>query len=63
MGDAYHHLLGAADVKNAAHQMQGAADDMSRAASSISESADRQQRFMDEWLTRLEAVLAEARQP
>ena len=63
MGDEYHHLLGAEAVKNAAHQMQGAADDMIRVASTMASALLQHQRFMDEWLTRLESVLAEARQP
>ena len=63
MGEEYHYLLGSEDVKNAAHQMQGAADDMIRAASTMDSALLQHQRFMDEWLTRLESVLAEARQP
>lgn len=63
MSAEYHYLIGAEDVKNAAHTMQGAADDMNRAANNMESALLQHQRFMDERLTRLEAVLAEARQP
>ncbi len=36
---------------------KSAADDMKRAAASISETAIGHQRFMDEWLCRLEEIL------
>ena len=48
----YIHLVGAEQVQTAANTMKAAAEEMSRAASSIQEAIDRNQRFMDDWLTR-----------
>jgi len=47
------HLVGAEQVQTAANTMKAAAAEMSRAASAIQEALERNQRFMDEWLTRL----------
>lgn len=52
-------LLGAEDVSQAARNMRGAADDMLRAANQISESLLAHQRFMDDWLVRLDGVLSD----
>lgn len=60
--DNYITLLGAEDVKNAGHNMQRAASEMSQAANYIWESLERNQQRMDEWLTRFEAALKEAKQ-
>jgi hypothetical protein len=50
-------LIGAEDVGRAGREMAVAAAEISRAAGSIEESMATQRRFMDDWLTRLEAVL------
>ena len=50
-------LMGAEDVTRAGHRMQSAADQMSRAASTIDEALFRHQRFLDEWLQRLETTM------
>lgn len=51
-------LLGAEDVRSAASSMRSAADTMSSAASHIDHALERHRRFMDDWLSRLEAALA-----
>lgn len=56
----YINLLGAEDVSRAASQMSSAASDMQRAADSISYSLEAHQRFMDDWLLRLQGVLEHA---
>ena len=53
----YIHLVGAEQVQSAANRMASAAEDMKRAASQMDESLMRQQRFLDDWLLRLEEVL------
>lgn len=55
----YVHLVGAEEVSRAASSMRGAADDMIRAASSISEALDRHQSFLTEWLSNLDATLSD----
>lgn len=50
-------LMGAEDVSRAGYTMRSAASDMLRAASSISESLDQHQRFMNEWLDRFTAAI------
>lgn len=52
-------LLGAEQVQSAASTMRSAADEMSRAASNIDGALERHQRFMDDWLSRFEQVLAD----
>ena len=52
-------LMGAEDVSRAGHRMQSAAEQMSRAAGTIDEALFRHQRFLDEWLQRLESALLE----
>jgi predicted small secreted protein len=59
MSDKYMTLLGAEQVQSAANTMRSAAEDMQRAASSIDETFRRHHMFMDDWLSRLEAVLVE----
>lgn len=54
-------LLGAEQVQSAASTMSGAAEQMSRAASSISDTMWRHQQFMDEWLQRLSTLLEESK--
>ena len=53
-------LMGAEKVESAGYTMRSAAEQMQRAASSIDESLARHQRFLDDWLTRLEAALEKA---
>lgn len=55
----YIHLIGAEEVRRAGSSMRSAASDMIRAASTIDESLHRHQRFLDDWLMRLEAILQE----
>ena len=50
-------LMGSEDVSRAGHRMQSAAEQMSRAASTIDDALFRHQRFLDEWIQRLEAVM------
>jgi hypothetical protein len=45
-------LIGAEDVSRAGHNMQSAAEQMSRAVGNLSEVLERHQRFMDDWLDR-----------
>jgi len=54
-------LLGAEQVQSAASTMRSAAEEMNRAASSISYALEAHQRHMDDWLQRLEQILAEGR--
>jgi hypothetical protein len=51
-------LLGAEQVQSAAHTMQAAAVDMTRAAGTIDWALNRNQQFMDDWLMRFEQALA-----
>lgn len=51
-------LLGAEQVQAAANRMASAADDMQRAASSISESVERLVRALDDHAIRIEAAAA-----
>ncbi len=51
------YLHGADDVRCAASTISSAAHEMRNAASSIDLSLERHQRFLDDWLQRLEAVL------
>jgi hypothetical protein len=51
------HLAGAEDVARAASTMSGAAREMQSAANNISFAFEQHQRFMDDWLGRLETVL------
>jgi hypothetical protein len=53
----YIHLVGAEEVTRAASQMSSAAEEMKRAAMNIDDALSRNQRFMDEWLYRLEALV------
>jgi hypothetical protein len=53
------YLAGSEDVSRAASTMSNAAQTMQSAASSISFSLEQHQRFMDDWLYRLEGILNE----
>lgn len=59
----YIHLIGAEDVRSAGHQMACAASDMNRAASNFESVFEGHQRFMDDWLQRLENVLEDKIKP
>ena len=63
MGDEYHYLVGADDIKNAGHTIADAATTMQLAANDIAEANSRQQVFLNDWLDRLETILSDARQP
>ena len=56
-------LSGSEDVSRAASTMREAAATMNGAASSISHSLEQHQRFMDDWLYRLQALLEEQQKP
>lgn len=59
----YINLLGADDVRSAGRTIASAAGDMRSAASAIESTMDRHQRFLDDWLARLEAVMQPQPQP
>jgi hypothetical protein len=50
-------LMGAEQVQSAGNRMASAADDMQRAASSISDSVDRLVRALDDHAMRIERML------
>jgi hypothetical protein len=50
-------LLGAEEVSRAASNMSSAAADMQRAASTMQSAFDQQERFMNDWLSRLDGIL------
>ena len=56
----YTHLVGAESVQNAGMSIREAAEDMKRAASQIEYCMQGHQRFLDEWLSRLEAAFNSA---
>lgn len=50
-------LLGAEEVSSAASRMTSAAQQMNSAAASIAWSLEQHQRFMDDWLVRMQDTL------
>ena len=50
-------LMGSEQVQSAGIAMRHAAEEMNRAASSIDSSLTQHQRFLDDWLQRVEAIL------
>lgn len=52
-------LLGAEEVSRAAGRMQAAADEMRSVAFNLDSILERHQRFMDDWLIRLDGTLAD----
>lgn len=56
------YLMGSEDVSRAASTMSSAASTMQSAASSISHSLEMHQRFLDDWLQRLEAIIENTKQ-
>ena len=57
MSERYTTLLGAEQVQSAAHTMSSAAAEMERAARNIAYAFENHQRFMDDWLMRLQEVM------
>ena len=55
-------LVGAEDVANAARTMARAADVMQNAANSMESSRDSLQRFLENWLDELNAVLQDGKE-
>jgi len=53
----YMTLLGAEDVARAARQIEGAASEIQRAASSIDTTLAQQRQWMDDWLMRFEQAI------
>lgn len=53
----YVHLVGAEEVSRAAASMRNAAEEMQRAATNIEATLDQHHRFLDDWLSRLDATL------
>lgn len=51
------YLQGSEDVRSAGSAMREAAQQMNNAASSIQFTLEQNQRFLDDWLQRLEAVV------
>lgn len=51
-------LMGAEQVETAGYAMKQAASEMNRAVSSLDGVFEQQRRFMDDWLQRLEQILA-----
>ena len=54
------HLIGAKSVEKAGYAIRGAAEDMNRAVANMQYAFEQHQRFLDEWLGRLETLIAEA---
>lgn len=50
-------LMGAEQVQSAANTMRSAADTMSSAAGNMAYALEQHQRFLDDWLVRLDGVL------
>jgi hypothetical protein len=57
VSERYIHLIGAEQVERAAHTMSSAANEMQRAVANMEGALERNQRFLDDWLQRLEAVM------
>jgi Sec-independent protein translocase protein TatA len=55
------YLVGAEDVRSAGRSIATAADGMKRAADTLDESLRSHQRFLDDWLTRFQTILADWR--
>jgi hypothetical protein len=58
----YIHLVGHEDVQRAGRNMLDAAQSMQQSSSWTTEALHQHQRFMDDWLMRLEVVLREDRE-
>ncbi len=52
-------LMGAEEVSRAASRMQDAASSMNGAASNLAYAFEQHQRFLDDWLTRLDGTLSD----
>ena len=55
------YLAGSEDIARAGSSMRSAAEDMRSAASSIQNSLELHQRFLDDWLQRLEVTILSLR--
>lgn len=62
MAADYITLLGAEQVQSAAGAMRNAADEMQRAANTMDCALASQRTFLEEWLNRFEQVLAKAQE-
>lgn len=60
MSDRYVTLLGAEEVSRAANTMSHAADEMKRAANMIDDSLRSHRQFLDDWLERFRTVVENA---
>lgn len=56
-------LMGAEQVQSAGRTISGAADTMSQAALNMDGAFERHQRFLDDWLERLQGALERIRPP
>ena len=56
----YIHLIGAEQVQTAGYSIGDAAEEMNRAANTISEALWQHRIFMDEWLERFERIMTAA---
>jgi len=56
-------LLGAEDVQRAASSIRSAAEAMQSAADSLENSLSRNQRFMDDWILRLQEAITHMPDP
>lgn len=63
MSDKYVTLIGAEQVERAGYKVAEAADQMMRAAGYMDEAMQRHQRFMDDWLSRLEQAIEKMNPP
>lgn len=52
-------LMGAEDVRSAGNRMASAADEMQRAAANMAHAFEQHQRFLDDWLERLNGTLSD----
>jgi hypothetical protein len=57
MSERYVTMLGAEQVQSAAHTMSSAAAEMERAARNIAYAFESHQRFLDDWLLRLQETM------
>ena len=53
------YLVGSEDVYRASNNMREAADTLNRAVGNLDDVFFRQQRFMEDWLAKLEQILVE----
>lgn len=63
MTDKYITLIGAEQVQSAAFTISNAAREMKEAASCIDETMRQHRQFLEDWLSRLEAVIKKGEAP